>query len=93
MALTLKDIASDLDLSISTISRVLNNKPVVNEETRQRVIEYLRQHDSLAMMSNKTSKTFQDVVAVVIPDISEDYFDYVVRSIENSLWKEQIGKL
>jgi len=93
MALTLKDIASDLDLSISTISRVLNNKPVVNEETRQRVIEYLRQHDSLAMMSNKTNKTFQDVVAVVIPDISEDYFDYVVRSIENSLWKEQIGML
>jgi LacI family transcriptional regulator len=93
MALTLKEIAGELNLSISTISRVLNNKSVVNEETRQRVIDYLRQHDCLSMLSIKNEKTFHDVVAVVIPDISEDYFDFVVRSIENCLWKEQIGML
>ncbi|NLM77749.1 MAG: LacI family transcriptional regulator [Ruminococcaceae bacterium] len=93
MALTLKEIAADLKLSISTISRVLNNKAVVNEETRQRVVDYLRQRDSLSMLHTGNGHSFHDVVAVVIPDISEDYFDFVVRSIENCLWKKQIGML
>lgn len=93
MALTLKTIARDLDLSISTISRVLNRKSIVNEETRQRVIDYLRRHDALSLMSVRHEMSLQDVVAVVIPDISEDYFDFVVRSIEDALWKQQIGML
>ncbi len=93
MSLLLKDIAKDLNVSISTISRVLNNKSVVNEETRQRVIDYLRQHDAMGLITDRAARTIKDVVAVVIPDISEDYFHFVVRSIENSLWQKQIGML
>lgn len=78
---------------MATISRVINGKTNVNEETRHRVLTYLKEHDSLSMLAQKNPMAFTDVVAVVIPDISEDYFDYVVRGIENCLWKEQIGML
>ena len=93
MALILKTIAEDLHLSLSTVSRVLNNKTNVNEKTRQLVLDYLKAHDSLPMVAAASAMAINDVVAVVIPDISEDYFDYVVRGIENCLWQEHIGMM
>ena len=93
MQLTLREIAENLNLSMSTISRVINRKSVVSKDTRQRVEEYLRDHDCLAMLNSKSDLILHDVVAVVIPDISENYFSNVVRSIENNLWQKQIGML
>ncbi|MEA4889566.1 MAG: LacI family DNA-binding transcriptional regulator [Clostridiaceae bacterium] len=93
MALILKTIAQDLNLSLSTVSRVLNNKSNVNEKTRQMVLDYLQAHNSMQKVAPKSSMAINDVVAVVIPDISEDYFDFVVRGIENCLWQEHIGMM
>lgn len=39
MATSLQDIANELDVSISTVSRSLSNHPSVNAETRAKVIE------------------------------------------------------
>ena len=36
--MTIKDIASICGVSVSTVSRVLNNRPDVSEEVRQRVL-------------------------------------------------------
>ena len=36
---TLRDIAQHADVAVSTVSQVLNNKPNVSSETRQRVLE------------------------------------------------------
>ncbi len=38
MSVTIKDLAGQLDLSVSTVSKALNNYPHVAEETRQRVL-------------------------------------------------------
>lgn len=39
---TIRQIAGELDMSIATVSRVINNKPDVNPQLRERVITYLR---------------------------------------------------
>jgi LacI family transcriptional regulator len=39
MAVKLKDIAEYLNISVSTVSRVLTNKDRVNEETRKKVLK------------------------------------------------------
>lgn len=88
MALTLQDISKELNLSISTISRVLNNKPNVNTETRELVLIYLKDHQYISVSSSKTANKTNDIVAVVIPDLTEDYFANVVRGIEDNLWNE-----
>ena len=93
MGLMLKDIADELGISLSTISRVINNKPNVNALTRDRVLNALREHDGLHLISAHARLEINDVVAVVIPDISENYFDFVVRGIERNLWHEHIGML
>lgn len=41
--ITLKEIAQLCDVSISTVSNILNGKPNVSEETRQRVLEVVKQ--------------------------------------------------
>lgn len=40
---TIKDIARLSDVGVSTVSRVLNNKPDVKEETRQRVLKVIKE--------------------------------------------------
>lgn len=42
----LKDIAKEINVSVSTISRVLNNKPGVNPEIRKKVIEFTKQYSN-----------------------------------------------
>lgn len=93
MSLTQKQIAMDLNLSMATVSRVMNGKTCVSDEVRHRVLAYLKEHDQMSLMTQKTQLTFIDLVAVVIPDISETYFNNVVREIETCLWKERIGML
>ncbi|HUO58630.1 MAG TPA: LacI family DNA-binding transcriptional regulator, partial [bacterium] len=41
MAVTIYDVAKKADVSISTVSRVLNNNPNVLEETRQKVLKVI----------------------------------------------------
>ena len=41
----MKEIAEAAGVSIATVSRVINNKPDVNQETRERVLEQLRDAD------------------------------------------------
>ena len=42
MAVTLRQLAEQLNLSAATISMVLNNKPGISQETRDRVMEAVR---------------------------------------------------
>jgi DNA-binding LacI/PurR family transcriptional regulator len=42
MSVTLADIARELGLSKMTVSRAINNDPLVNTKTRERVLEVSR---------------------------------------------------
>ena len=90
MASTLKEVAMDLGLSISTVSRVVNHKLYVNEETRQKVLVALEKHgytpNQIARdLKNKFSKT----IGIIIPDITENFFASVVKRA--SAWLQQEG--
>lgn len=50
----IKRLARHLDLSIGTVSRALNNRPDVSEETRQRVIDAARKHGYVANQSGRS---------------------------------------
>ncbi len=44
MAITLKQIAKLAGVSRSTVSRVINNRPGVRSETRERVLKIIREY-------------------------------------------------
>lgn len=80
---TLKQIAEELDISISTVSRAINGKSVVKAETRRRVLELA---DKYSYSPNEIARALQknstQTIAVVLPDISETFFGTIVKAID-----------
>lgn len=80
---TLKHIAEALGISAMTVSRALNNRTNVDEDTRDRVIQKAKQmgytpnHVAKSLVSSKTY-----TIGVVIPEITHAFFPEVVRGIE-----------
>ena len=83
---TLKDIADRLQLSVSTVSRVVNNKSYVNPKTRELVnkaIEEMGYTPNQIARSLKVKAT--RTIGVVVPDISEALFSNLIKGIDEVL--------
>ncbi len=83
---TMQDVASRAGVSKSTVSHVINATRVVEEETRQKVlqaIQELRYRPSAAARSLTTKRT--GTVGVVISDSSNPFFGELLLSIEEVL--------
>lgn len=81
--ITIIDIARELGLSKSTVSRALAGHPNVHPETRKRVLEVARYHDyqpNLLAKSLIERKTRH--LGVVIPDIEKPFFASIVSGIQ-----------
>ena len=80
---TLKDVASRLNLSVSTVSRVVNGKGYVKEQTRQRVLECL---EACNYVPNEVARSLQAqatmTIGVVVPDLCETYFSRIIKEID-----------
>ncbi|TCO68655.1 LacI family DNA-binding transcriptional regulator [Caldanaerobacter subterraneus] len=86
MAVTIKDIARLANVSVTTVSRVINNKPEgVSEETRQKILKLVKelgyQPNAIARgLVTKKTKT----IGLIIPDISNPFFPDIARGVEDS---------
>lgn len=81
---TIYDIAKKAGVSITTVSRVINNHPYVHEETRQRVKQVLEEtnfipNSNASSLVRKTTNT----LAVIVPDITNNFFTTLLRGIED----------
>lgn len=69
--MTIKDIARLCGVSVSTVSRVLNDRPDVSEENRRRVLEVI---ESSNYIPNNTArdlvKTKSDAIGLVVRGVS-----------------------
>ena len=81
---TIKDVAKRANLSPTTVSRVLNNRGYISEETRKRV------YDTMAEMNyhpNKIARSLlskrSNLFAVIVPDSSNPFFSQLVTEIEH----------
>ncbi|HAK45761.1 MAG TPA: LacI family transcriptional regulator [Spirochaeta sp.] len=79
---TIKDIAKELDINFSSVSRALNNKPGVSEETRKLVIKTAAgmgyKPNSIARgLVNRSTKT----IGVILPDIINPVFGAIATGI------------
>ena len=85
MANGLKEIADELNMSISTVSRALNNTGRVSAETRQLVIDTAKKNNyspNRVAQSLRQKKT--NIVGLIVPDIG-DYFSEVIKGTESEL--------
>ncbi|MGM0948734.1 MAG: LacI family DNA-binding transcriptional regulator [Bacillota bacterium] len=81
----IKDIAEKAGVSVTTVSRVINNHPYVSEDKRNRVLEAM---EALAYARNihavHLSKGFSNLIGVVLPTINLPYFAELIAGIADA---------
>ncbi len=83
---TIKDIAREAGVSISTVSRVINNNYPVHVTTRKKVEKVIKKKSfrpnyfARGLIQNKTNS-----IGVLVPSLVNVFFPVVVTSIENYL--------
>lgn len=88
--ITIKDIARKFKCSPSTVSRALNDHPLINQETKNTIREYAermgyqKNEVSLSLL-NKTTKT----IGVVLPSILHSHETLIIEGIKSKL--HQLG--
>lgn len=84
MNITIYDVAREANVSMATVSRVVNGNPNVKPATRKKVLEvisrlgYRPNAVARGLASKKTT-----TVGVIIPDISSPFFAELARGIED----------
>ena len=84
MAASIKDVAREAGVWIATVSRVLNDIDVVNEETKKKVLEAIKKlgyRPNIVARSLKTHRT--RTVGILVPDISNQIYPEIVRGAED----------
>jgi LacI family transcriptional regulator len=82
--ITIYDVAREANVSMATVSRVVNGNPNVKPATRKKVLEVIERLGyrpnavARGLASKKTT-----TVGVIIPDISSTFFGDLTRGIED----------
>ena len=81
--ITLKHIAKELDISISTVSKSLRNSQEISAETREKVQAFAKLYNykpnNIALsLKNKKTKT----ICIIIPEIIHHFFTSVISGVE-----------
>lgn len=86
---TIRDVASEAGVSVATVSRVLNGKGYVNENTRKAVEAAIRK---LAYKPNEVARSLyhhqSKLIGLVIPDITNPFFPEIARGVEDFFQEE-----
>ena len=82
--ITLKHIAKELDISISTVSKSLRNSDEISQETREKVQAFAKLYNykpnNIALsLKNKKTKT----ICILIPEIIHHFFATVISGVEH----------
>lgn len=84
MNITIYDVAREANVSMATVSRVVNGNPNVKPTTRKKVLEVI---DRLGYRPNAVARGLASkkttTVGVIIPDISNVFFAELARGIED----------
>ncbi len=86
---TIKDLAKELNISCSTVSRALKDFPGISPATRDAVKELAKKYNyrpNAVALSLRNQKT--NVIGVIIPETVHFFFSTVISGIEDEAMKE-----
>lgn len=83
MSITIKDVAKQANVSISTVSRVINDSKPVSDDIKIRVMKVI---EELGYKPNPVARSLvtkkSRLIGVIIPDISDPYIAELLNAIE-----------
>lgn len=84
----IRDIAKITGYSVSTISRVINNHPYVDDEKRAKVLEVMAE---LNYVPNRSAQNLSygktKNIGVIIPFVNHAYYDQMLSGIMNAAFE------
>lgn len=85
---TIKDVAKKANVSVATVSRVINNTGYVNHETRK-IVEVAI--EELHYVPNELARSLfrkrSNIIGLIVPHISTYFFAELIESIEDAVTK------
>jgi len=91
---TIYDIARELGITVSTVSRALNNVPTISEATRQLVLKKAKELNySVNKIASSLSSGKSNTIGVIVPTMQIHFFAEAVHSIEKELKKHRYSLL
>ena len=82
---TVKDIAAAVGVSVATVSNVLNGRPNVGRDNRQRVLRAAKRlgyRPNRAAQAMRTGRT--RAIGLVLPDLTNPFFPELAQAVENT---------
>jgi len=87
-SVTLKDLARELNLSLSTVSRALQNNETISKKTRKRVLIVA---DQLGYFPNSMASSLRrsksNLIGIIVPSISIYFHSRVISGVEEVAFK------
>ncbi len=84
--MTIKDIARQCGVSVSTVSRVLNDRPDVSPAVRAAVLEAVRSSNYVPNNSARDLvRVNSDAVGLVVRGVSNPFFADIIKAIEREI--------
>ena len=84
--ITIKEVAKLCGVGVSTVSRAINNHPDINPETKQKILDTIREYNYVPNNSARNLKrTDSNTIAVVIKEISNSYWGVMLHVLEREV--------
>lgn len=85
---TIKDVAAEAGLTVTTVSRVLNNRGYISDDARKKVSDAMAklnyQPNEVARSLHKKSS---NTIGLIVPYIKHPYFAEMISNIEHEAFK------
>ncbi|RDY23389.1 LacI family DNA-binding transcriptional regulator [Romboutsia maritimum] len=83
MNITIKDVAKKAGVSISTVSRVINDSKPVTDEVKQKVLDVIKETGYIPnpLARSLVTKKSQ-LIGVIVPEVSDSFVNEILNGIE-----------
>ncbi len=88
--ITIKDIARICGVGVSTVSRAINNHPDINQETKEKIQQVIREYNYIPNNSARNLKR-QDAkaIAVLVKGIDNSFFSAMIKVLEEEIKEKE----
>lgn len=88
--ITIKDVARICGVGVSTVSRAINNQPGINEETKIKILQVIKENNYIPNNSARNLKRAETKnIAVLIKGINNPFFSPMITEFEKEIKKRK----
>ncbi len=89
-SITIKDIAKICGVGVSTVSRAINNHPDINPETKQQVLDIIKEHNYIPNNSARNLKRVDaKAIAILVKGITNPFFSKMIKIMEREIQRQK----